>query len=222
MWVTLHAITLPALPLAVILIAARWQRKPTDRELLYAFLPPFLLIAVGVSIRHLCHEGNAVVQYFWTGLAAFVALAFIRPRRWRRIIGVACLALGVTLGCHYEELVHDEAWCGNPRIAEIYKGLQARPLKELRAALADAASGQAVAPGWVRDSEFAALCEPYLSPYARLQQRVLTRVWHTPITWLFRNQTIPCDYWFVGGDPTDVEIRPRPGFNPHAAPRDNR
>lgn len=215
MWITLHALALLACPIVAIAAVFFAPRKPGQKPAgVWALVWPVLVAVVPATSRHLCDEGQAILQWLIPLFCLWLVAVFVGHVTARRSVAWLLAVAMWILTFHYEQVVHERDITGNPNWGRGSRAVSNSTLRVIKVELADCSALDTTEypAGWVRDLSFASLLEFPL--YRGPIRGEVASFWHSSWTSLYRPIRIPQDYWYPGGTlaaaADRIEIRDRP------------
>ncbi|MEE8155735.1 MAG: hypothetical protein V3T53_12350 [Phycisphaerales bacterium] len=197
-------------------LLAIFVRKP-QRCSLKLFVRSVLLaiaavILANVASFHMCYAGHPVTQWLIPSVCILLAGLFARVN-WLRRVAVAILMIAaIQLSFYFTSIVHMKGFTGNPSSGERVRRTYLRVLRE---DLVDSGldTQQHFPSGWLRD-----IVDEELEVYAGSEHLsalgIVSHVWHTSLTRIYRVTNVPADVWYPGGVLADslvqIELRARP------------
>ncbi len=203
MAVTVHALLLLSLPLAIVAVCILTRRTTWGRSgFVWAGAAAVVAyVAAGfvfVSCAHLCDAGDPVSQTMIGGCCLWLVLVVPRFIWLRLIVAVLLIVAMFGLSRQYGELVHTKGLTGNAISRDDPGEEGVRLLSSVRAAVRKAVppATQPYAAGWVRDMRVASdLCRSLDRPI-RIE---ITPFWHSWYSRLYKHRVVYQDFWFGGG-----------------------
>lgn len=215
----IHAVILLACPIATMLILWRASRRRPSRQsiLLAGFASVLLMCICQATSYHLCNAGRATTQWLLPAACLFFVLAFLASTRLRWWMAGAVVIASIGLKCHYEDLIHQTAWTGNPE-DRTTKRLYTRQAETMLRKLAEnPLSHDAAYPaGWLRETPIwpalYAIAGDEWSWQEELDhpmKSVPISQWHSIFTRLYRSEWPQVDYWYKGGPIATAKVELR-------------
>ena len=172
---------------------------------------PVAFFAMMVS-THLCRSGEALTQWLIPAVCIILVRSFTRIN-WLQHAAVSALVVAALgLSYHFVHIVHLKEYTGNPASGE---GVRRVYLHVLREDLVESGldTQQHFPSGWLRD-----IVDEELEIYAGFEHLsslgIVSHVWHTSLTRIYRVTDVPADVWYPGGVLADsleqIELRARP------------